>query len=31
MGALCVAPVIMLMLVVPAGGGAGSARLGCRE
>jgi len=31
MTALCVAPVIMLMLVVPAGGGGRSARLGCRD
>jgi MFS transporter, FSR family, fosmidomycin resistance protein len=31
MAALCVAPVIMLMVVVPAGGGAGSTRLGCRD
>jgi FSR family fosmidomycin resistance protein-like MFS transporter len=31
MGALCVAPVIMLMLVVPAGGGRASTRLGCRD
>jgi MFS transporter, FSR family, fosmidomycin resistance protein len=31
MAALCVAPVIMLMLVVPAGGGRGSTRLGCRD
>jgi MFS transporter, FSR family, fosmidomycin resistance protein len=31
MAALCVAPVIMLMLVVPAGGGRRSTRLGCRD
>jgi MFS transporter, FSR family, fosmidomycin resistance protein len=31
MAALCVAPVIMLVLVVPAGGGRRSARLGCRD
>ena len=31
MAALVVAPVIMLMLVVPAGGGLGSTRLGCRD
>ncbi|HUB43157.1 MAG TPA: MFS transporter [Streptosporangiaceae bacterium] len=31
MTALCVAPVIMLMLVVPAGDGKGSTRLGCRD
>jgi FSR family fosmidomycin resistance protein-like MFS transporter len=31
MAALCVAPVIMLMVVVPAGGGLGSTRLGCRD
>jgi FSR family fosmidomycin resistance protein-like MFS transporter len=31
MAALCVAPVVMLMLVVPAGGGARWTRLGCRD
>jgi MFS transporter, FSR family, fosmidomycin resistance protein len=31
MTALCVAPVIMLMLVVPVCGGRGSTRLGCRD
>jgi len=31
MATLCVAPVIMLMLVVPAGGGRRSTRLGCRD
>ena len=31
MAALCVAPVIMLLLVLPAGGSRGSTRLGCRD
>jgi MFS transporter, FSR family, fosmidomycin resistance protein len=31
MAALCVAPVIMLVLVIPAGRGRGSTRLGCRD
>ena len=31
MAALCVAPAIMLVLVVPAGGGRGWTRLGCRD
>ena len=31
MAALCVAPLIMLVLVVPAGGGSGWTRLGCRD
>jgi FSR family fosmidomycin resistance protein-like MFS transporter len=31
MTALCVAPLIMLMLVVPAGGSRSSTRLGCRD
>jgi MFS transporter, FSR family, fosmidomycin resistance protein len=31
MAALCVVPVIMLVLVVPAGGGPGWTRLGCRD
>jgi len=31
MAALCVVPVFMLMLVVPAGGGRRSTRLGCRD
>jgi FSR family fosmidomycin resistance protein-like MFS transporter len=31
MAALCVAPLLMLMLLVPAGGRRGSTRLGCRD